>query len=950
MNTPKTALGIVLALVIATTTAIFGQVHILTDTNGVLLEPKAFFTKNTNALRDALDASGYSPSQGDYLPRTGGEIPGGFSLIRTNDGVGQFAFGGRSDPYTNDAFAFVYYSGVLTAGPVGSFIADSYPAFEWFRLDDANWEMYGGVTAPWFIAGTTNLLEEINLKQAKSDALSSLSTNNAASLTNLNAANLASGEIPQARFPSILQSLALGEGGDLTAANRPTNANQFVTLGFIQEAARGGVVSHFDVGSHAAGFNLTGVIGSTNRNSIEAISTARTNAGTALVTGNYVAAFITTNSYSSVASGIAIIELYAYESSPGSPQITAELYCVNSQTLLEEREWTPAPAYQTVPAGTDPSLMRFSVPISDRSSTTNFYLAVKIKQLNSGTVALVTGGAYDSHLSFSLPSSSFVMKSGDAMTGPLTLSSTEAAGTSNKVAATTEFVGKAIFDAIGGLGDPGGGVSTNNANAWSQKQTFNGGIDASGATNNLGIIHVSAIESDTPVDQSIGGTGGTDPESARFALGLAYDDDIMAFYLGLKQIALAMLNDGDMPFRNSAGIMTNTPSASFGRSVLNQSSESAVRSLIGAVYSAGDTMTGPLRVPYIAVESAHTNGSNYAATLQAVAEVEARLSVGTFISSVDTNLDVVGGQLRITNVEPSATGRLVRQSQLDSFSVTASNSVLVEVLTNATGTWTKPSGAKMIRIFAFGGGGGGGSGARGTNVAVAGGGGGGAGASMAEWTFSADEIASSVAYTNGIAGTNGPSISSDNATGLPGGAGGDTIFGPYISAAGGTFGSAGTNATGGTGATATTRMYSGSNGGAGSSPTSATAGSGINNRAGGATGGGGGGGFTGSASMTNSPAAGGAIQHVVTMAGGVAGTLGSPNGGDGLSVGLGTGLIPRPGTGGGGGYPAFAGSGNGGSGGFPGGGGGGGAGSRAGTASGAGGSGGAGCIVVITHF
>ena len=201
MNTPKTALGIVLALVIATTTAIFGQVHILTDTNGVLLEPKAFFTKNTNALRDALDASGYSPSQGDYLPRTGGEIPGGFSLIRTNAAVGQFAFGGRWAPHTNDAFAFVYYSGVLTAGPVGSFEANYTPPFEWFRLDDTNWEMYVGVTAPWFIAGTTNLLEEINLKQAKSDALSSLSTNNAASLTNLNASTaFSTGTVPIARL------------------------------------------------------------------------------------------------------------------------------------------------------------------------------------------------------------------------------------------------------------------------------------------------------------------------------------------------------------------------------------------------------------------------------------------------------------------------------------------------------------------------------------------------------------------------------------------------------------------------------------------------------------------------------------------------------------------------------------------------------------------------------
>lgn len=499
----------------------------------------------------------------------------------------------------------------------------------------------------------------------------------------------------------------------------------------------------------------------------------------------------------------------------------------------------------------------------------------------------------------------------------------------------------------------GGNASTNQSQTFAAGtvQRFESDVQLAGATSvddlNIGSASYGGIWG-----FSNGGHGASNAAQARVNLGVVPDQDVQAFRLGLLQLALALAADGDMPYRNAAGILTNLTSTAAGRTLLAAANAAAQRTAMGVPSIAGDTMTGPLLIPYVAYSANWTNnGTNYAPTMRAVAEKIEALSLGGYIASVDTNLEVNGGgNLSITNFAVGATGPIVRQSQLDAFSVTASNSVTVQVLTNSTGTWTKPSGAKMIRIIAFGGGGGGGSGARGTNVAVAGGGGGGAGASMADWTFSADELSATVAYTNGIAGTNGPSMGSDNVTGLPGGAGGDTLFGGYISAVGGTYGSAGTNATGGTGATASTRMYSGSNGGAGSSPTGATAGSGINNRAGGATGGGGGGGYTGSATGTNTPAAGGAIQHVTTLSGGAAGTVASINGSDGASVGLGTGLIPRPGTGGGGGYPGFSGSGNGGAGGFPGGGGGGGAGSRAGTASGAGGPGGAGCIVVITHF
>lgn len=189
MKNSTSKLLAVLLVAIATTATIFGQVTVMTDTNGVLLEPKPFFSKNTNALVSALQEAGYSPAAdtNGLLPRVGGEIPGTFALIRTNDGSGQIAFGGRMAPYTNDAFALVYGPGVLLAGPLGSFATDSLPGDEWFRIDDKDWTIYGGVTAPWFMAGTTNLLAEIASKQASSEALNALSTNGASGPLTLSA-------------------------------------------------------------------------------------------------------------------------------------------------------------------------------------------------------------------------------------------------------------------------------------------------------------------------------------------------------------------------------------------------------------------------------------------------------------------------------------------------------------------------------------------------------------------------------------------------------------------------------------------------------------------------------------------------------------------------------------------------------------------------------------------
>jgi hypothetical protein len=108
---------------------------------------------------------------------------------------------------------------------------------------------------------------------------------------------------------------------------------------------------------------------------------------------------------------------------------------------------------------------------------------------------------------------------------------------------------------------------------------------------------------------------------------------------------------------------------------------------------------------------------------------------------------------------------------------------------SSSGTWTKPPGARLVRVRAVGAGGGGGSGWRDTATNVAGGGGGGGGEGVDLW-FEASQFAATVAVGIGAGGTGGSGTASGNA-GTPGG---HTTFGDVVLAMGGEGGTTG-NAT-----------------------------------------------------------------------------------------------------------------------------------------------------------
>lgn len=110
--------------------------------------------------------------------------------------------------------------------------------------------------------------------------------------------------------------------------------------------------------------------------------------------------------------------------------------------------------------------------------------------------------------------------------------------------------------------------------------------------------------------------------------------------------------------------------------------------------------------------------------------------------------------------------------------------------TVGVGTWTKPTGASLVRAIIVGGGGGGCSGAAAVGSGVAGGTGGGAGGAVVDILIPASSLDSTVAVTVGSAGVGGTSNTRTgagaNATtaGNPGSAGGISAFSIYTAGGG----------------------------------------------------------------------------------------------------------------------------------------------------------------------
>ena len=295
--------------------------------------------------------------------------------------------------------------------------------------------------------------------------------------------------------------------------------------------------------------------------------------------------------------------------------------------------------------------------------------SIGTNQFNNTTYAAIFSGA----IAESRVDAAIARLLSPAFTGSPT-APTAADGTSNTVVATTAWV-------LRNAGAGGGGnANTNNSQAWAAAttNTFNGRVVVTGQLEVADLI-INAATYTGVWGFANGGLGVTNAADARTVLGLVIGSDVQAYDADLLQIASVAWASGDFAYRDGTGL-TNFASGTTGRDLLAAANAAAARTTIGSVNVAGDTMTGPLLIPYVAYSANWTNsGTNYAPTMRAVAEKIEALSLGGYIASVSSDFQVSGSQLSLTNAVGS--GRVVRETATGA---TASMSGLSDVALSST--------------------------------------------------------------------------------------------------------------------------------------------------------------------------------------------------------------------------------------------------------------------------
>ena len=298
-----------------------------------------------------------------------------------------------------------------------------------------------------------------------------------------------------------------------------------------------------------------------------------------------------------------------------------------------------------------------------------------------------------------------------------------------------------------------------------------------------------------------------------------------------------------------------------------------------------------------------------------------------------------------------AANAAIAQSKINGLTTaldTKAKQTQVQIFTSNS-TWTKPDGAKSVQIELVGGGGGGGSGRKGASGTACGGGGSGAGGGFTSRSIEASLLDATIPVVVGIGGAGANGQTSTSTNGIAGSPGGNSTFGTWTFAGGGTAGGGGTVAGGSAGISGSRAMFAGGGGALGGTTATAAAGGGTQCGGGG---GGGGGGVSGAVpAFFNGGLGRLSVGTFLTQGDTAGGTTDGANGTAGISAPTNYVMGGSGGGGGAGSINAANNGGNGGAGGsYGGGGGGGGACLDTNASSGAGGNGAPGIVVVTTYF